>query len=134
MKNISSSPSNSEPFIAILTTQAVISSSLFVANPASHADPEKHHAMKQLLTLLLGALEARTKVLVKLNVETSVALDKVISLLPSMKAPTVNELHGGRGYAVETVVAKDNINILIPDLRAAGATDIVEQAIAKIIH
>ena len=83
---------------------------------------------------LIGALEARTKVLVKLNVETSVALDKVISLLPSMKAPTVNELHGGAGFAVETVVPKSDINVLIPDLRDAGATDILELPLAKIVH
>jgi ATP phosphoribosyltransferase len=104
-----------------------------VANPVSHQDPEKRHAMQQLLTLLLGALDARTKVLVKLNVESTVALDKVISLLPSMKAPTVNELYGGVGFAVETVVPKIDINILIPDLRDAGASDIVELPLSKIV-
>ncbi len=105
----------------------------FVANPASHADPEKRHAMQQLLTLLLGALDARTKVLVKLNVEDAVALDKVITLLPAMKAPTVNELYGGAGFAIETVVPKADINILIPELRDAGASDIVELPLAKIV-
>lgn len=105
----------------------------FVANPASHADPEKRHAMEQLLTLLLGALDARTKVLVKLNVETAVALEKVIGLLPSMKAPTVNELYGGAGFAVETIVPKMDINVLIPELRDAGASDIVELPLSKIV-
>ncbi|MGH1490649.1 MAG: ATP phosphoribosyltransferase [Acidimicrobiales bacterium] len=105
----------------------------FVANPQSHADPEKRHAMEQLLTLLLGALDARTKVLVKLNVNDAVALEKVIALIPAMKAPTVNELHGGAGYAVETVVAKTDINILIPDLRDAGASDILELPLSKIV-
>lgn len=105
-----------------------------VANPASHTDPEKKHAMNQLMTLLQGALEARTQVLVKLNVADRVSLDKVIGLLPSMKAPTVNELHGGAGFAVETVVPKAKINILIPDLRDAGATDIIELPLAKIVH
>lgn len=106
----------------------------FIANPESHANPEKRHAMNQLMTLLDGALEARTKVLVKLNVGDKVALDKVIGLLPSMKAPTVNELYGGVGFAVETVVAKSDINILIPDLRDAGASDIIELPLAKIVH
>lgn len=105
----------------------------FVANPASHADPEKRHAMEQLLTLLLGALDARTKVLVKLNVETKVALDKVIGIIPAMKSPTVNELHGGVGFAVETVVPKSEINVLIPELRDAGASDILELPLAKIV-
>ncbi len=106
----------------------------FIANPASYADPAKQHAMNQLMTLLDGALEARTKVLVKLNVGDKVALDKVIGLLPSMKAPTVNELHGGAGFAVETVVPKIDINILIPDLKDAGASDIIEIPLAKIVH
>lgn len=104
-----------------------------VANPASFADAEKRHAMHQIHTLLQGVLEARGKVLVKLNVAVE-QLDAVIGKLPSMKAPTVNELHGGAGYAVETVVPKDQINILIPDLRDAGATDIVELPISKIVH
>lgn len=105
----------------------------FVANPTSHADPEKQHAMNQLLTLLLGALDARTKVLVKLNVGDAVALDKVIGLLPAMKSPTVNELHGGAGFAIETVVPKADINVLIPDLRDAGASDILELPLSKIV-
>lgn len=106
----------------------------FVANPTSYADPDKRHAMEQLLTLLQGSLEARTKVLVKLNVAERSALDSVIDLLPSMKAPTVNELHGGAGFAIETVVSKDDINVLIPALKDAGASDIIELALAKIIH
>ncbi|MFT7597219.1 MAG: ATP phosphoribosyltransferase [Acidimicrobiales bacterium] len=106
----------------------------FIANPVSYADPEKRHAMEQLLTLLQGSLEARTKVLVKLNVDDGGALSNVIDLLPSMKAPTVNELHGGAGYAIETVVPKQDINVLIPALKDAGASDIIELALAKIVH
>jgi ATP phosphoribosyltransferase len=105
----------------------------FVANPAAHADPEKQHAMGQILTLLAGVLEARDKVLVKLNVGGE-ALDKVIDILPAMKTPTVNELYGGAGYAVEAVVPKQQINTLIPALKDVGATDIIELPIAKIVH
>ncbi len=104
-----------------------------VANPASFDDPEKAHAMGQIRTLLGGVLEARGKVLVKLNVGRD-GLDGIIELLPTMKAPTVNELFGQAGYAVESVVAKNEINILIPALRDAGATDIIELPIAKIVH
>jgi len=104
-----------------------------VANPAAHADPEKQHAMEQILTLLAGVLEARDKVLVKLNVSGQ-ALDKVIDILPAMKTPTVNELYGGAGYAVEAVVPKQQINTLIPALKDVGATDIIELPISKIVH
>ena len=103
-----------------------------IANPAAYADPDKRKAMAQIQTLLLGVLDARGKVLVKLNVASD-SLESVIAQLPSAKSPTVNELFGGNGYAVETVVAKNEINILIPALREAGATDIVEMPIAKIV-
>ncbi|MEE2682735.1 MAG: ATP phosphoribosyltransferase [Actinomycetota bacterium] len=104
-----------------------------IANPSSYADPEKRKSMEQIQTLLQGVLEARGKVMVKMNVQKN-DLDQVIGILPSMKAPTVNELFGGQGYAIETVVPKEQINILIPELRGAGATDIVEIPISKIVH
>ena len=104
-----------------------------IANPSAAADPAKSHAMHQLHTLLEGVLEARGKVLVKLNVQAA-QLDAVIELLPAMKTPTVNELYAGQGYAVETVVPKADINTLIPALRDHGATDIIELPIAKIVH
>jgi len=103
-----------------------------IANPVAAADPDKRHAMGQIYTLLQGVLEARGKVLVKLNVGAE-ALDDVIEILPAMKAPTVNELFRGAGYAVETVVPRSEINILIPALRDLGATDIVEMPISKIV-
>lgn len=104
-----------------------------IANRAAYDDPAKRHAMLQLKTLLDGVLEARGKVLVKLNVGED-DLDGVIELLPSMKAPTVSELFGQGGYAVETVVAKSDINTLIPALKDAGATDIIELPLSKIVH
>jgi ATP phosphoribosyltransferase len=61
-------------------------------------------------------------------------LDEVIRLVPSMKAPTVSELFGEGGYAVETVVLKSEINTLIPALKEAGASDIIELPLAKIVH
>ena len=103
-----------------------------IANPASFVDPEKRQAMEQIRTLLQGVLDARGKVMVKMNV-LSDNLGQVLDKLPSMKSPPVNELSKGDGFAVETVVEKDQINILIPDLREAGATDIIELPISKIV-
>ncbi|MDE0872371.1 MAG: ATP phosphoribosyltransferase [Acidimicrobiales bacterium] len=102
------------------------------ANSQSYADPEKRKAMEQIKTLLDGVLDARGRVLMKLNVGAA-ELDRVISVLPSMKAPTVNELWGGGGFAVETVVNKGDINILIPELLDLGATDVIEIPISKIV-
>lgn len=104
-----------------------------IANPEAYEDPEKRHAMHQLHTLLQGTLEARGKVLVKLNVSDA-DLQGVIDILPSMKAPTVSKLFGEGGYAVETVVPKAEINVLIPDLKDHGATDIIELPLSKIVH
>ena len=111
----------------------LVSYTELIANPVAFADPEKAHAMHQIHTLLEGVLEARGKVLVKLNIPTD-RLSAVIDILPAMKAPTVNELYGGAGYAVETVVEKRRINVLIPALSDAGATDIIELPISKIVH
>lgn len=111
----------------------LVSYTELVANPVAYSDPEKRHAMEQVMTLLQGVLEARGKVLVKLNVSPD-SLDDVIAALPALKTPTVNELYKGAGYAVETVVPKNEINVLIPALRDAGATDIIELPISKIVH
>jgi ATP phosphoribosyltransferase len=104
-----------------------------IANREAWENPEKRKAMEQIKTLLDGVLEARGKVLVKMNVGEG-DLESVIGLLPSMKAPTVNPLHGGQGFAVETVVAKATINVLIPALKDAGATGIIELPLSKIVH
>ncbi len=111
----------------------LVSYTELIANPLACEDPEKRHAMGQILTLLQGTLEARGKVLVKLNVSDA-DLDGVIEILPAMRAPTVSKLFGGSGYAVETVVPKAEINILIPALRDHGATDIIELPLSKIVH
>jgi ATP phosphoribosyltransferase len=103
------------------------------ANRAAYEDPDKRHAMHQIHTLLQGVMEARGKVLVKLNVASG-DLDAVIAKLPAMKSPTVSKLFGDRGYAVEAVVQKAEINILIPALKDAGASDIIELPLAKIVH
>jgi ATP phosphoribosyltransferase len=111
----------------------LVSHTELICNKEAAADEHKAHAMSQLQVLLQGALEARGKVLVKLNVSAA-DLDQVIGLLPSMKAPTVSKLFGEEAFAVETVVAKSEINILIPALKDKGASDILELDLSKIVH
>lgn len=103
-----------------------------IANKESFADPVKRHAMEQIMTLLTGTLEARDKVLLKLNVSED-SMDKVLALLPAAKSPTVSRLASG-DFAVESVVSKRGINTLIPNLIDAGASDLLEIPISKIIH
>jgi ATP phosphoribosyltransferase len=110
----------------LMTSEPVL-----VANRDSVADADKRRAMDDVVTLLLGALRAEGRVLIKLNVgETD--LTAVLEAVPAMKSPTVSRLQEG-GYAVETVVEKRQVNTLIPLLKARGATDILELSISKIV-
>ncbi|MEJ7562614.1 MAG: ATP phosphoribosyltransferase [Ilumatobacteraceae bacterium] len=102
-----------------------------IANPVAHADPTKRKAMDQLMVLLRGALDARGKVLLKLNVSEE-HYESVLDVLPSAKSPTIGKLANG-GYAIETVVDKSTINLIIPAVRDAGATDLLELPISKIV-
>ena len=103
-----------------------------IANHASFADDTRRHAMEQIRSLLEGTLVARQRVLVKLNV-AGADLDRVIDLLPALKTPTVSQLFGDGGFAVEAVVPKHDINVLIPKLKDHGASGIIELPISKII-
>ncbi len=104
-----------------------------VANRQAAADPERRQAMDDLVTLLAGAARARSKTLIKLNVADG-DLAKVVEVLPAMKAPTITELADSGYHAVEAVVDKAVVNRLIPTLKGAGAFDILELPIAKIVE
>jgi ATP phosphoribosyltransferase len=110
----------------------LVSYTELIANPTSAADPEKRHAMEQLKTLLVGALSARDRVLVKLNVGAE-NLSAIIEALPAMKSPTVSALYQESGFAVEAVVPRSAINLLIPSLKDRGATDILELPLSKVV-
>jgi ATP phosphoribosyltransferase len=110
----------------LLTSEPVL-----IANRDALADGSKRSAVDDIQTLLLGALRAEGRVLIKLNVAEE-RLQEVLAVVPSMKAPTVSQLSEG-GYAIETVVDKVGVNRLIPQLKAAGATDILELPISKIV-
>jgi ATP phosphoribosyltransferase len=104
-----------------------------VANPAAYADPVKRDAMEDIALLLRGAIRARENVLVKLNVGAD-DLAAVAGILPALSSPTITSLARGDMNAVEAVVPKRGINTLIPALKAAGARDILEIPISKIVE
>jgi len=103
-----------------------------IANQESWDDPTKRQAIEELTILLKGTVDARGRVLVKLNVQSE-NLDAVLELLPAMRSPTVSHLADTGFFAVETVVPKSTINVLIPQLKSCGAEDIVEMPITKIV-
>jgi ATP phosphoribosyltransferase len=104
---------------------------LLIANREAASDPSTRRAMDDVATLLLGALRAEGRVLIKLNVGAD-RLRELLEFVPAMRSPTVSELSAG-GFAVETVVDKTDVNRLIPLLKQHGAADILELPISKIV-
>jgi ATP phosphoribosyltransferase len=104
-----------------------------IANREAYQDPIKRAAMDDIVVLIQGALRARGHVLLKLNVPSAM-LDSVIAELPAMASPTVMATATGDMQALETVVPKKGVNTLIPALKAAGARDILELPISKIVE
>ena len=113
--------------------QIMESYTVIIANRDSFEDEGKRKAMEEIVTLLLGVIDARHQVLLSMNVPDE-ALDRVIAVLPALKKPTVSRLHGIDYYNIQTVARKGEVNTLIPNLKAAGAEDILEIPIAKIIR
>ncbi len=109
------------------------STTRLLANKAAWEDPAKRAAIEEVRRVLLGVIEARGGVLLMMNVPAG-KLDAVIAELPAMKRPTVNQLYGSDDYEITTVADKATVNILIPRLKAAGAEDILELPIAKIVR
>ena len=109
------------------------STTKLVVNKDSWNDSTKRRAIEEIRTLLLAVIEARGKVLLDMNVPAG-KLDELIAALPAMKLPTVTKLYNSEYYAVETVVAKETVNILIPELKRLGAEDILELGISKIVR
>ncbi|HSD56788.1 MAG TPA: ATP phosphoribosyltransferase, partial [Methanotrichaceae archaeon] len=108
------------------------STSELIANKKSWADSEKREDILAVETLLSAVIRARGKVLLAMNVPEDRIKD-VIAILPSMKNPTISKLYNSGYYAAETVVDRSSVNLLIPELKKAGAEDILELDISKIV-
>jgi ATP phosphoribosyltransferase len=104
-----------------------------VASRHAYGDPRKRAAMEDVALLLRGAIKAGANVLLKLNVPAG-RLAAVTEILPAMTSPTITSLARGDMNAVEAVVPKRGVNTLIPALKAAGARDILEIPISKIVE
>jgi len=104
----------------------------FIANRAAHADAWKRRKMERLRMLLRGAIDAADRVGLMANVRRE-NLDKVLSLLPALAAPTISQLADERWVAVNTVVEERLVRELIPELAEAGAQGIVEYPLNKIL-
>jgi ATP phosphoribosyltransferase len=103
-----------------------------IANRAAWNDSWKLKKIEQIRTLLIGSLQAMGKVGIKLNVSKE-NLAKVMSLLPSLKAPTISSLSSEEWFAIESVIDTGVVRDLIPVLLEAGAQGIIEYPLNKVI-
>ena len=106
------------------------SSTQFIANADTLKDPAKKRDIDDLLTLMQAVLNGRDRVLLEMNCAND-AINSIVDLLPAMRFPTVSRLYQDKGFAVKAAVKKSQIRTLIPELIAAGATDILETPIRK---
>jgi len=109
------------------------SNTQLIANKAAWADPEKQRKLSDIKLLLEGAMNALGKVGLMLNVETK-NLQKVLKVLPAMKKPTVSHLSDEDWLALNTILEESTVRRLIPRLKEAGAEDIVEYPLNKIVE
>jgi ATP phosphoribosyltransferase len=105
----------------------------FIANKASWANPAKRKKIETIALLLVGALEAGSKVGLKLNLPKA-ALESVIGKLPSLRNPTVSQLSNPDWIALETIIDESVVREIIPQLKALGAEGIVEYPLNKVVY
>ncbi|OPY11121.1 MAG: ATP phosphoribosyltransferase [Syntrophus sp. PtaB.Bin138] len=105
---------------------------VLIANEAAWDDPWKRQKIEQIRTLLNGSLQAMGKVGIKMNVPRQ-NLDRVIQLLPSLRAPTISNLYSTDWLAVETILDAKSVRDLIPLLQEGGAEGIIEYPLHKVI-
>lgn len=108
------------------------STTRFVADPRALEDPWKKRKLEELVMLLQATLHARDRVLLEMNVARE-RLGSVVNDLPCMRSPTVAPLHNEDGYAVKVAVPAADVPDLLPRLRRAGARDILEYRLEKIV-
>jgi len=108
------------------------STTRLVADPAALQDPWKSERIAETALLLRGVLDARNRVMLEMNVPAE-RLDGIVGLLPCMRSPTVSPLFAGQGYAVKAAVPRTESARLIPLLKKAGASDILEYEFGKVI-
>jgi len=105
----------------------------FIANKASWANPAKRKKIETIALLLRGALEAESKVGLKMNLPKA-ALDAVVKTLPALRNPTISHLSSPDWIALETIIDESVVREIIPRLKELGAEGIVEYPLNKVVY
>lgn len=103
-----------------------------IASKAAAADPWKRQKIEQIALMLRAAIDAQSQVGLMLNVQRQ-HLQKVIEVLPALNSPTISELSNPAFVAVNTILEESTVREVIPRLKAAGATGIVEYPLNKVV-
>lgn len=109
------------------------STTRFIANKNSWADPTKRRKIEVIAMLLKGALEAEIKVGLKLNAPKA-SLDGILAAIPALRNPTVSPLSNADWIAIETIIDERVVREIIPQLKSLGAEGIVEYPLNKIVY
>ncbi len=104
-----------------------------IANKKSWANPAKRKKIETIALLLRGALEAESKVGLKLNLPKA-ALQAVLKELPALRNPTISPLSNDGWIALETIIDESVVREIIPQLKALGAEGIVEYPLNKVVY
>jgi len=105
----------------------------FIANKKSWANPAKRKKIETIALLLRGALEAESKVGLKMNLPKA-ALKAVVKSLPALRNPTISQLSSPKWIALETIIDESVVREIIPKLKALGAEGIVEYPLNKVVY
>lgn len=108
------------------------SSTRLYANPAALEVPFKREAVDRLVLLVRSVIQARSRVMVEVNVDKA-RLKGVLAVLPCMRQPTISNLSGGAGFAVKAAVPRGDLAEVIPRIKANGGSDIVVTRLAQIV-
>ena len=108
------------------------STTQFIVNKAAWKDTWKREKVERIVLLLQGAILAEGKVGLKMNAKKE-NMEKILSLLPAMKKPTISALSDQDWVDIETIIDEEDVRRLIPELRKAGAQGIIEYPLNKVI-
>lgn len=112
--------------------QIMTSSTRLYAAPATMENGALRTRVEEFVVLLKSVLEARSRVMVEINV-TRAVLDQVVRALPCMREPTISPLHGDQGFAIKVAAPRTELPSLITRIKALGGTDIVVSQLSQIV-
>jgi ATP phosphoribosyltransferase len=116
----------------VIFDEVMRSSTRLYVNPKTLDDPSRRSRIEDLVLLLKSVLDARERVMLEVNVNAD-NLERVVSVLPAMREPTIAPLHHEAGYSIKSAVPRKDLPTLIPQIKARGGTDIIVSSITQIV-